>query len=109
MDIFERENIINKIKNKEKTFKKNLNILNDKTYIGEIRIKGLMIAIELVKPNTKESLIIPDLLYKFKEKGIIMSQMNHVVNFMPSILVTDDELKYAIKSLIEIVEDYLKL
>ena len=67
-----------------------------------------MIAIELIDPRTNESLIIPDLLYKFKEKGIIMSQMTQVVNFMPSIKVTNEEFKYAIDIMIELIEEYLQ-
>ena len=68
-----------------------------------------MIAIELINPSTSESLVIPNLLYKFKEKGIIMSQMTQVVNFMPSIKITTDEFKYAIDIMIELVEDYLNI
>lgn len=109
LDIFEKENIIKVIKQKEKEFSKILNDIKDKKYIGEIRIKGLMIAIELINPSTSESLVIPNLLYKFKEKGIIMSQMTQVVNFMPSIKITTDEFKYAIDIMIELVEDYLNI
>lgn len=107
LDIFEKDNVLDIIKQKEKSFTKIINELKKKDYIGEIRIKGLMIAIELLNPKTKESLVIPDLLYKFKEKGIIMSQMTQVVNFMPSICVTDKELQFGVDTLIEIVEDYL--
>lgn len=108
LDIFERENILEVIKQKEKEFNKILETLKGKKYIGEIRIKGLMIAIELIDPRTNGSLIIPDLLYKFKEKGIIMSQMTQVVNFMPSIKVTNEEFKYAIDIMIELIEEYLQ-
>lgn len=108
LDIFEKDNIIDKIKEKEKEFSKLLDTIKDKPYIGEIRIKGLMIAIELVDPDNNESLVIPDLLYMFKEKGIIMSQMTQVVNFMPSVCVTTEEFKYALDTLIDIVENYLK-
>ncbi len=107
LDIFEKDNVLDIIKKKEKSFAKIINELKKKDYIGEIRIKGLMIAIELINPKTKESLVIPDLLYKFKEKGIIMSQMTQVVNFMPSICVSDKELQFGVDTLIEIVEDYL--
>lgn len=107
LDIFEKGNIINKINEKEKHFKILLERIKNKDYIGEIRIKGLMIAIELINPKTKDSLVIPDLLYKFKERGIIMSQMTQVVNFMPSICVTDEDFKYGLDVLQELVEEYL--
>lgn len=107
LDIFEKDNVLDIIKQKEKSFSKIINELKKKDYIGEIRIKGLMIAIELIHPKTKKSLVIPNLLYKFKEKGIIMSQMTQVVNFMPSISVTDEELEFSVNTLIEIVEEYL--
>ncbi len=108
LDIFEKENVLNVVKEKEKEFKEILNEIKIKEYIGEIRIKGLMIAIELINPKTKEPLIIPNLLYKFKEKGIIMSQMTQVVNFMPSIKVTTQEFKYTLDVMIELIEEYLE-
>ena len=37
-----------------------------------------------------------------------MSQMTQVVNFMPSIRVTDDEFKYVLNTMVELVEEYLK-
>lgn len=108
LDIFEQEKIIDLIKDKEKNFKKIIyKSLKGKKYIGEIRIKGLMIAIELIYPDSNESLVIPDLLYKFKEQGIIMSQMTQVVNFMPSICVKEEEIKLGLDCLIKIVEEYL--
>lgn len=109
LDEFEKNNVLDIIKEKKLSFEKIIkNKLKDKNYIGEIRIIGLMIAIELIHPRTKKSLVIPDLLYLFKEKGIIMSQMTQVVNFMPSICVTDSEIIYGIDILINIVEGYLK-
>lgn len=108
LDIFEQKEVLKTIKEKEKQFTKIINELKSKSYIGEIRIKGLMIAVELIDPKTKKSLLIPDLLYKFKEKGIIMSQMTQVVNFMPSICVTKEEMQYGVDTLVELVEDYLK-
>ncbi len=107
LDIFEKENVLDVIKEKSKIFSSCLEKLKDKKYIGEIRVIGLMIAIELVDPDTNDSLVIPNLLYKFKEKGIIMSQMTQVVNFMPSIKVTKEEFEYGINTLIELVEEYL--
>lgn len=108
LDIFEKNNILDLIQKRAKEFTKIINTLKEKSYIGEIRIKGLMIAIELIDPKTKESLVIPNLLYKFKERGIIMSQMTQVVNFMPSICVTSEDMQFGIDTLVSIVEDYLK-
>lgn len=107
LDIFEKENILKVIDEKSKEFKKILEKLKEKEYIGEIRVIGLMIAIELINPKNNKSLVIPDLLYKFKERGIIMSQMQQVVNFMPSICITNKDFEYGIDVLQELVEKYL--
>lgn len=108
IDIIDKENLMNTILEKEQLFKKHLEKLKNEPYIGEIRIKGLMVAIELIDPDTKLDLIIPELEYRFKSKGIIMSQMTQVVCFMPYAYVTETEIIKSIDILKEVVTEYLK-
>ncbi|MDD3397505.1 MAG: aminotransferase class III-fold pyridoxal phosphate-dependent enzyme [Clostridia bacterium] len=107
LNIFKKENILNLVKEKEKQFSLILNKLKDKVYIGEIRIIGLMIAIELIHPVTKKDLNIADLDIILRNNGLIASQMCQAVCFMPSAYTTPDEFSSGLKILCDTVESHL--
>ena len=110
LDIFEKEDVLSIVKDKESKFSEILlKELSTKNYIGEIRIKGLMIAIELKNPFTGADLNIDNLDIILRDKGVIMSQMCQVACFMPSVVTTEDELKKGLRVLCETVENYLQI
>ncbi len=107
LDIIEKENILELVRQKEKEFLNILEKIKSKPYIGEIRIKGMMIAIELIHPITKEDLNIEDLDIKLKDNGLIASQMCQVVCFMPSAITTKDEFEQGLSIVCQTIEGYL--
>lgn len=107
LNIIEKENVLEVIKQKEKEFKEILEKLKSKRYIGEIRIKGLMIAIELLNPKDGKDLNIPDFDIILRNDGLIASQMCQVVCFMPSVCTTKELFQQGIKILCRNVEKYL--
>jgi adenosylmethionine-8-amino-7-oxononanoate aminotransferase len=104
LEIFEKENIISMCRTKEQLLKAKLDELKNKPYVGEIRIKGLMIAIELINPNTKKELVIDSLDIKLKEAGLIVSQMRQVICLMPPVIITESEINSAFEIIIYIIE-----
>lgn len=108
LDIIENENILDLVRTKEKEFSNILEKIKLKPYIGEIRIKGMMIAIELIHPITKAELNIEDLDIKLKDNGLIASQMCQVVCFMPSAITTNEEFEQGLKILCNTIEQYLQ-
>lgn len=107
LDIIEKENIFEVVKQKEKEFTQVLDLLKNKPYVGEIRIKGLMIAIELLNPQTKRELNIPDFDVILRNDGLVASQMCQVVCFMPSVYTTKEQFTKGIEILCRNVEKYL--
>lgn len=107
LNIIEKENVLEIIKQKEKEFKEILEKLKSKRYIGEIRIKGLMIAIELLNPKDGKDLNIPDFDIILRNDGLIVSQMCQVVCFMPSVCTTKELFQQGINILCRNVEKYL--
>lgn len=107
LDIIEKDNIFEVVKQKEKEFAQILDLLKNKPYVGEIRIKGLMIAIELLNPQTKSELNIPDFDVILRNDGLIASQMCQVVCFMPSVCTTKEQFTKGIEILCRNVERYL--
>lgn len=107
LNIIEKEGILELVRTKEKEFLHILEKIKSKPYIGEIRIKGMMIAIELIHPITKEELNIDNLDIKLKDNGLIASQMCQAVCFMPSAITTNEEFEQGIKILCDTIEEYL--
>lgn len=108
LDIMERDNIIEKCQEKSKVFEQKLKKIKAYRFIGEVRIIGLMIAIELVNPNNNAPLIIPRLDILLREKGILISQMTQVIGLMPPITMTENEFEIVLNVIINTVEEYLK-
>lgn len=68
LDLFEKEKILEECNSKSKSFSEQLETLRECDFIGEIRIEGLMIAIELINPHDSSPLIIPKLDIIFRKK-----------------------------------------
>ncbi|NUM33611.1 MAG: aspartate aminotransferase family protein [Candidatus Brocadiae bacterium] len=109
LDIMKSEDINRTCSEKGLLFKKKIEDLKKEVdFIGEIRVIGLMIAIELVCPRTSEGLNIPGLDFYLKQQGLLVSQLCQVVCLMPSVIISEDQmddmlriLKTAIKTNIE--------
>jgi len=109
LEIFERESIIPTCREKEQLLKMKLDGLTNKPYIGEIRIKGLMVAIELIDPITKKELVIDSLDIKLKEAGLVVSQMCQVVCLMPPVIITEDQIDSALGIIEQVIEQTLNI
>ena len=107
LDIIKNENLLDVVRQKEEVFKNILLHLKNKEYIGEIRISGLMIAIELIDPKTNSDLNIPDFDIILRNNGLIVSQMCQAICLMPSICTTEEEFKQGIDIICKSIEDYL--
>lgn len=107
LSVFEKEKTIQKLQNKIRLLKEFLTPLKELKHIGDIRQKGFMAGIELIKDKKKQ------LPYKTEEKmgikvcrmardkKIILRPLSNVVVLMPPFVINEKELKY----LIEIVKE----
>lgn len=107
LDIMERDKIIEKCRKKSLLFEQKLKKLHSYPFFGEIRIIGLMIAIELINPNDQNPLVIPKLDIILRDRGILISQMTQVIGLMPSVIMTDKEFETVLNIIIDTVNEYL--
>lgn len=103
----ERDKIIEKCRKKSLLFEQKLKKLHSYPFFGEIRIIGLMIAIELINPNDQNPLVIPKLDIILRDRGILISQMTQVIGLMPSVIMTDKEFETVLNIIIDTVNEYL--
>ena len=108
LDIIEKNKIIAYCTEKSLKFEEKLKRLARYPFIGEIRIIGLMIAIELIKPEDFSPLVIPRLDLRLKEQGILISQMTQVIGLMPPIVMSDEEFERVLDIIVCTVAKFLE-
>jgi len=98
IDFLEKEGIADKVIQKEKLLKERLGSLKDKyNIVGDVRGKGLMIGVELVKdsaktPAAEEANAVRN---KCLEKGLLIGLGGvwaNVLRIQPPLIITDDQL-----------------
>jgi len=99
LNIFEEKNWLKELEQKASLVMENMGNFKDFKYIGEIRQRGFITAIELVKDkDTKERFDwkkrIGFEIYKIAlNKGAILRPLGDVIYFMPPYVITCDEIK----------------
>jgi adenosylmethionine-8-amino-7-oxononanoate transaminase len=98
LDLFEKEDTIKQLKPKIELLEKRLSEITDLSIVGDVRNKGFMVGIELVKnKKTKEPFSIEEKMgwkvcYKAREYGIIIRPLGNVVVLMPPLCISLENL-----------------
>ncbi|RFU69577.1 aspartate aminotransferase family protein [Bacillus sp. V59.32b] len=112
LEIFETENLIDRSRDLGEWLLAKLQELKDHPHVGEVRGKGLLIGIELVKDKgSKEPLEIEKvnlIINSCKEKGLIIGKngdtvagYNNVLTLAPPLSITEDDLAFIVKTVKE--------
>lgn len=112
MEIFEEENLVERSTTMGAKLMEELAELNDHPYVGNIRGKGLLVGIELVKNKvTKEPVaveIVNKVISVAKSKGLIIGKngdtvagFNNVIALSPPLNISEDDLAFIVKVLKE--------
>jgi adenosylmethionine-8-amino-7-oxononanoate aminotransferase len=110
IELFNKEKTLNKMQGKINFLKKEMDKIKGLNHIGDIRQKGFMVGIELVKNRkTKEPYPVEDMMgrevcRRAREKGLIIRPLGDVVVLMPPLSISYQELK----SLVRITAEALK-
>ncbi|MBI5193414.1 MAG: adenosylmethionine--8-amino-7-oxononanoate transaminase [Nitrospirae bacterium] len=99
LEIFEKEDVLNKIQPKIKLLGKLLSILKTHPHVGEIRQKGLIAGIELVKDKNKKT------PYPLEQKagirvciearrmGLLLRPIGNIIILMPPLSINNNQIK----------------
>ncbi|MBU0651073.1 adenosylmethionine--8-amino-7-oxononanoate transaminase, partial [bacterium] len=105
--VFEQENVIQNLKAKIEFLQKKLKDFEKLENVGDIRQKGFMVGIELVKDKkTKEPYLWEQKIgvkatMKAREKGVIIRPLGNVIVLMPPLCISKQELA----ALLDVVEE----
>ncbi|CAH2237541.1 jg9794 [Pararge aegeria aegeria] len=115
LEVIDEENLQQNCKETGKYFIEQLMALQ-KVYpvIGDVRGKGLMLAIEMVEPGTKDPLNKPDfanILEMIKDSGVLIGtggRWGNVLRIKPPMCINKDDVNFAMSVLDQSLNSYSK-
>ncbi|MCA9400845.1 MAG: aminotransferase class III-fold pyridoxal phosphate-dependent enzyme, partial [Candidatus Omnitrophica bacterium] len=111
IELFERNNVIGGMDVKIKYLAKKLKMFYNLPFVGDVRQKGLMVGIELVKdPHTKEAFpweekIGVNVCQYARTKGILLRPLGNVIVLMPPLSITEAEMDWMLNIVGEGIEN----
>jgi taurine-pyruvate aminotransferase len=119
LEIMENEKLFDRSRDLgEKVLNEFTNLLQDHPYVGNVRGKGLLIGIELVKDKrTKEPLdvnLVNQVIAACKQKGVLIGKngatvagYNNVLTLSPPLNIAEEDLEFLIKIVTESLQTIL--
>jgi adenosylmethionine-8-amino-7-oxononanoate aminotransferase len=110
LEVFEKDRTLERLQDKVIFLEDMLRFFSDLPHVGEVRQKGFMVGIELVKDKEKkkpypiEDKIGIKVIMKAREKGLIIRPLGNVIVLMPPLSISLEELG----KMVEIVHWSLK-
>ena len=111
LDLFEKNDVIATVARKSKVVQSLLQNLGNHLHVGDVRIKGLMIGIDLVKekktrkPYPWKDRIGIRVCNRARELGMILRPLGNVVVFMPPLVSSESEIEAMINILKQAIQD----
>lgn len=113
LNLFEEKNLINKVQKNAKYLQKKLSIFKEHKNVGEIRQKGFMVGIEIVKnKNTRE--IFPaeeKVCYRIsinsRKYGVITRPLGNILVMMPPLSISKSEIDLMCEGIYKSLVDIL--
>ena len=99
LEIFEKERVLHRLQSKIKDLSGQLRMFYNLRYVGDVRQKGMMVGIELVKdkatktPFPWEEKVGIKVCQKVRERGVLLRPLGNVIVLMPPLAISEKELK----------------
>lgn len=110
LKMYKKNNLIKKIQKTSKTFEKYYNEISEIDIVGDIRHKGMLMGIELVKDKSKKLPISPKksinkiFFEEGKKSGIYLRTLGNIVMLVPPLAISELELELLLKRTISTIK-----
>ncbi len=115
LQLYEKENLIEDVKKKARLIKRRLDEINSIEIVGDVRHKGMLVGIELVKdkkskkPFTIKGKKINQLIMQESlKRGVFLRPLGHIMLLVPPLATPDKELNMLIDVAIETIKKIQK-
>jgi len=111
LNIFKKEKTLQKLQKKIDILEKGLSEIAKLPHVGEVRQKGFMVGIELVKDKkTKEPYPLKEKIgwkvcLRARDKGLIIRPLGNVIVLMPPLSISHQELKRLLQITAEAIKE----
>jgi adenosylmethionine---8-amino-7-oxononanoate aminotransferase len=98
IDLFRKEKLLQRLQQKIAILKKGLERLKELSHVGEVRQKGFMVGIELVKsPKTKRPYLPGEkigqrVIWEARKRGVVIRPLGDVIVLMPPLVIDKSTL-----------------
>ncbi|TBR08687.1 MAG: adenosylmethionine--8-amino-7-oxononanoate transaminase [Candidatus Nitrosotenuis sp.] len=111
LDLYKKTNLIKKIQKTSKVFEKRTQEIMDLKAVGDIRHKGMLMGIELVRDRRKKTPISfkkstnKVIFDEAKKNGIYLRTLGNIVMLVPPLAISESELNYLIDGTIRTIKN----
>ncbi len=111
IDLFEKEKTLQRMQGKIALLKRELQRFSDLPHVGEVRQRGFMVGIELVKSRKTKKPYVPKekigqkVIWEARRHGVIIRPLGDVIVLMPPLAIEETTLK----RLIDVTYESIKL
>lgn len=112
LELFHKEESLVRVRVLEDIFRSRMASLQSHPYVGDVRVLGSVIALELVRDKrTRETggyldRIGPQLTRVFLDRGLLLRPLGNVLYFMPPYVIRDDEAHWALDQIEDILQNW---
>ncbi|MDN4074171.1 adenosylmethionine--8-amino-7-oxononanoate transaminase [Fictibacillus terranigra] len=114
IELIEKRGLVAEVYEKAERLSAKLDALYELPIVGEVRQRGLMIGIEIVKDRTTKEVfgvqedVISRIIQNARDKGLIIRELGPVITMMPVLSMSDEELSMMVdityRSIQEVVQ-----
>ena len=110
LDMYKKNNLIKKIQKTSKVFEEFYDELYEIDIVGDVRHKGMLMGIELVKNRKEKDPIHPQksinkiFFEEGKKQGIYLRTLGNIVMLVPPLAITEKELKLLLQKTIKTIQ-----
>lgn len=108
--LYEKLNLIDKIQNTSKIFEKYYSEILSLNHVGDVRHKGMLMGIEIVKDKQKKTLFMPKKSFNKivfengKKHGIYLRALGNIIMLVPPLAISQKELDLLIRRTIDTIK-----
>lgn len=105
LELFEKNNLVNAVRTKSGSLARMLQTLRDLPHVGDVRQKGFMVGIELVKDKRTREPFDPkrrlgaEVCMNVRKHGVILRPLGDVIVMMPQLAMSEADLQRIVGSL----------
>jgi adenosylmethionine-8-amino-7-oxononanoate aminotransferase len=112
LKLFEQEGSLDRVRALEAIFQSRKTSLQSHRHVGDVRVLGGVIALELVRDKqTREAggyldAVGPELTKLFLDRGLLLRPLGNVLYFMPPYVVRDDEARWVLDQIEDVLHGW---